>query len=111
MNMSHLNRIVRRLLPVQAANSGLDDSSVLLNLEDRSPGVLVNHILLDGILELRVGPLLQVVVVDGGHGHDHHAGRAVLSDVAVVDPLDEQSTLYDKKSIVSWIKKSSKSYK
>ena len=40
--------------------------------------------------EAGVGALFQVVIVRGGHGHDHHARRAVLGDVAIVHALGEQ---------------------
>ena len=45
----YLYRIVRCLLPVEAADGGLDHAGVLLDLEDGRPGVLVDDVFLDRV--------------------------------------------------------------
>ena len=93
-NLKYLYGIVRGLFPVQAANSSLDNSGVFLNFENWRSRIFVNDVLLDGVLQLGVRPLFQVVIVDGRHGHDHHAGRTVLCHVSVVYTLlDKYLTL------------------
>ena len=42
----YLYGVVWSLLPVQAADGGLDDPGLLLDLKDGRPSVLVNHVLL-----------------------------------------------------------------
>ena len=84
---TYLYGVVGSLFSVQTANSRLDDSSILFNFKDRRSRVLVNHVLLDRVLQFGVGALLQVVVIDGGHRHDHHASGSVFRHVTVVDAL------------------------
>ena len=91
----YLYRIIRSLFSVQAADGRFDDTGVFLDLEDGSSGVLVDHVLLDGVLQLGVGAFFQVVVVDGRHRHHHHAGSAVLSHVAIVHTLKVQDNVSD----------------
>ena len=45
----YLYRIVRCLLPVEAADGSLDHAGVLLDLEDGRPGVLVDDVFLDRV--------------------------------------------------------------
>ena len=67
-----------------------DDARVRFDFEDDHARVLIDDVLLDRVGQLGVGSFVGIVVVDGCHGHDHHAGRPVLGDVAVVDAVAEE---------------------
>ena len=78
------------LLSIQSGDGGLDDARVRFDLEDDHARVLIDGVLLDRVGEFGVGSFVGIVVVDGGHGHDHHPGRPVLRDVAEVDAVPEE---------------------
>lgn len=90
MRPRYLDGIVRCLLTIKAAHGRLDDTGILFDLENGIGRVFVDDVFLDRVLQLGVGALVQVVIIDSCHGHDHHAGSTVFRHVAVIDPLRKE---------------------
>lgn len=89
VHRDHLNRIVGRSFPIQTTHGRLNHTRFRFDFEYRRTRFLFDDVLLDRVDETRVRAFRRVVVVHGGHGHDHHAGRAVFGHVAEVDALRE----------------------
>lgn len=89
----HLNRVVGCLFTIESRDCCFNDSSFRLDLEDGHARVFVNDVLLNRVSQFGVGTFVGVVIIDGRHRHDNHAGRTVFRYIAQVDAVREERSI------------------